>query len=281
MNRVFAVLLSVLFACATDRAHGQSFDCRAATLSIERAICGDPTLSEWDARMGQQYQQALRARRSTEAQTLIDQQRSWIQHRNAACGAFPGNALWSCLLDMTKQRLAALAALPPAPTTTPTPQLSPPSLPTSVQGPPTIQNVPSPSSPSIAQITPTPQTVPASIASSTTASSDGTGLLLVIVFAIAAVVGGVFVVNSIAQRERRQRLIAKYGEQIAEMIIARQIWQGMTQEQLVESLGDPVDRDYEVKKTRTKETWKYGQTGRNRFSNRVYLENGVVVGWKQ
>jgi uncharacterized protein len=279
MNRVNAVLLCVLFACATE-AHGQSFDCRAATLSIERAICGDPTLSEWDARMGQQYQQALRGRRSTETQALIDQQRLWIQHRNAACGVVPGNALWSCLLDMTKQRLAALAAVPPVSAMPQQPPSPPPPPPTYVQAPPKTQNAPSQGPPSNAQTASTPQTAPASIAPSTTAS-DGSGLLLVILFVVAAVVGAVFVVNSIARRERRQRLVAKYGEQVAEMIIAHQIWQGMTEEQLVESLGAPVDRDYEVKKTRTKETWKYGQTGRNRFSNRVYLENGVVIGWKQ
>jgi uncharacterized protein len=279
MTRVFVVLLCVIFACATDQAHGQSFDCRAATLSIERAICGDPTLSEWDARMGQQYQQALRARRPTEAQALVDQQRSWIQHRNAACGAVPGNALWSCLLDMTKQRFSTLAAIPPTPATPQ--QATSPSPPTYVHGPPKIQTAPSQSPPSNAQTISTPQTAPASIPSSTTATSDGSGLLLVIIFAIAAAVGGVFVANNISRRERRQRLVAKYGEQIAEMIIAHQIWQGMTEEQLVESLGPPVDRDYEVKKTRTKETWKYGQTGRNRFSIRVYLENGVVIGWKQ
>ncbi len=55
----------------------------------------------------------------------------------------------------------------------------------------------------------------------------------------------------------------------------------MTQEQLLESWGGPVDKDQEIKEATTKETWKYGQTGRNRFSNRVFLENGVVIGWKQ
>src|ERR1041385_5720567 len=42
---------------------GPSFDCRAANSSIERAICGDPILSEWDFRMGQHYQHALRTRK--------------------------------------------------------------------------------------------------------------------------------------------------------------------------------------------------------------------------
>jgi uncharacterized protein len=286
MNRLAAALLSALFVCAADRAHGQSFDCRGAALSIERAICGDPTLSEWDARMGQQYQQVLRSKRPTDAQALVEQQRSWIQQRNAICGAVPGNALWSCLLDMTRQRHAALAAItqatmtaPQAPSTTPQPVF--PSQPTNVQGQPKNQSAPSPSSPANVQAAPTSQTVPVSSASPTTAGSDGTSLLLVIVFVMAAAVGAIFVVNSITRRERRQRLVAKYGEQVAEMIIARQFWKGMTEEQLVEALGNPVERDYEVLKTKTKETWKYGQTGKNRFNNRIHLENGVVTGWKQ
>ena len=49
-----------------------SFDCRAAAHSIERAICGDPMLSEWDARMAQRYQQTLNARRLGEAQALVE-----------------------------------------------------------------------------------------------------------------------------------------------------------------------------------------------------------------
>lgn len=105
--------------------------------------------------------------------------------------------------------------------------------------------------------------------------------MLVILFVVGAIVGGVAVFRNIQARARRQRLVANYGEEIAERILAKQVWQGMTNEQLIESWGSPADRDYEVKKTNTKETWKYGQTGKNRFSNRVYLENGIVVGWKQ
>jgi hypothetical protein len=55
----------------------------------------------------------------------------------------------------------------------------------------------------------------------------------------------------------------------------------MTEDQLLESWGGPADRDYEIRKSKTKETWKYGQIGRNRFTSRVFLENGAVIGWKQ
>src|SRR3984957_1474749 len=67
-----------------------SFDCRAAVSSMEQAICADPTLSEWDLRMGQQYQQALRLKRPADAQALLESQRSWILQRNTICGAMAG-----------------------------------------------------------------------------------------------------------------------------------------------------------------------------------------------
>jgi hypothetical protein len=79
---------------------------------------------------------------------------------------------------------------------------------------------------------------------------------------------------------RRKYLIKKYGREIGLKILSRAIWQGMSSEQLTDSWGSPVDVDHEVYKTKTKETWKYNQTGKNRFKDRIYLENGIVVGWK-
>lgn len=257
-----------------------SFDCGRATHTIERAICGDVTLSELDARMGQQYQQALRVVKPTETQSLVDQQRAWVQQRNAVCSSVVGNVVWSCVLDMTRQRLATLSARPP-PETAQAPQ-PPVSSPTPLaQAPPKNQPIPALSQPSATPTPPEPSTASNSTASAKNSTSEGANPLLVIVFVAAAIVGGIAVLNSVRRRARRQRLVAKYGEQIADMIIARQVWQGMSEEQLAESWGAPVDRDYEVKKAKTKETWKYGQTGKNRFSNRVYLEDGIVVGWKQ
>ncbi len=83
-----------------------------------------------------------------------------------------------------------------------------------------------------------------------------------------------------ANKQRRKTLLAKYGDQaIVDMIMRRTMWQGQTEEQLIDSLGRPVDVDQKVLKTKTKEIWKYNRTGRNRFGLRITLENGVVVGW--
>jgi uncharacterized protein len=261
---------------------GPSYDCRMATASIERAICGDAVLSEWDLRMGQQYQQALRLRKGADRQSFIDSQRSWIKQRNAGCGSAAGNAVWTCVLEATKRRIAVLSEAPPLSldpmaTASPSPQ-------TPVQ--PRTQSTPAPASPSSVPRALEPSSP--SKTSATTESSSGTNPLLILIFIVGAIAGAIAVYNNIRRREEeqrraaeRQQLVAKYGAEIADRILARIVWLGMTGEQLLESRGDPADKDYEVRKSVTKETWKYGQTGKNRFSNRIFLENGIVTGWKE
>ncbi len=277
-----------------------SFDCQAATHTIERAICGDPTLSDWDARMGRQYQAARRLRKPSDAQAILESQRSWILQRNAVCGAASANTVWSCVLQMTKQRIAALSELPQSnePDTRtqvdarPSPDVRPsvetrapldvrPSLDTRPKqlSTPKETNAPQP-----IQL-PTTSTKPLT---TTNTEPDGPNILLVMLFIVGGLIGAITVFNNIKRREElrrleaeRQRLIAKYGDEIAQRILSHHIWQGMTDEQLTESWGSPADKDQEIKHTKTKETWKYGQTGRNRFSSRVFIENGTVIGWKQ
>jgi hypothetical protein len=82
-------------------------------------------------------------------------------------------------------------------------------------------------------------------------------------------------------RERYMQLMRKYNDQqVVEAIMQNRVWQGMSDEQLIDSRGAPEDKDQTVYKTKTKETWKYGRIGRNRFQERIYVENGTVVGWK-
>lgn len=82
-------------------------------------------------------------------------------------------------------------------------------------------------------------------------------------------------------RIRREGLILKYGSlEIVDAIIGNKIWQGMTSEHLVDSWGQPEDVDTKVFKSKTSETWKYDEIGKNRFSQKIFLENSVVVGWQ-
>lgn len=81
---------------------------------------------------------------------------------------------------------------------------------------------------------------------------------------------------------RRAVLLAKYqDEQTVNAIMAGLVWVGMTEEQLLDSFGSPEDKSVKVYKTKTVETFKYDQTGKNRFSKRVTIENGIVVGFEE
>lgn len=83
-----------------------------------------------------------------------------------------------------------------------------------------------------------------------------------------------------SKKKRREALLTKYGDaKIVEMILSSSVWQGQTQEQLLDSLGNPVDVDQKVLKSKTREIWKYNQTGSNRFGLRITVEDKVVVGW--
>ena len=100
---------------------------------------------------------------------------------------------------------------------------------------------------------------------------------------LAFVVGALVLVALAAAwgyRQRRRHLTEKYGDpEVARRIMKQILWQGETQEQLVESLGTPIDTDQKVMKTKSKEVWKYRPTGRNRFGLRVTLDDGIVVAW--
>jgi hypothetical protein len=82
-------------------------------------------------------------------------------------------------------------------------------------------------------------------------------------------------------RARRNALLEKYDEATAERILRGEVWQGQTAEQLADSMGSPVDVDQKVLKTKTKEVWKYGHRGGNRYAVKIMLENGYVVGWDE
>lgn len=80
----------------------------------------------------------------------------------------------------------------------------------------------------------------------------------------------------------RSLLLDKYrDETVVEKIMAGEIWQGQTEEQVFEALGRPVDIDEKVLKARVRQTMKYGEDGKKRFKLRVIVENGVVVGWEK
>ncbi|MEN3930505.1 hypothetical protein WJT86_05425 [Microvirga sp. W0021] len=72
----------------------------------------------------------------------------------------------------------------------------------------------------------------------------------------------------------------KYGStEIVDLIMARQIWQGMSYDMLIDSIGKPEDFDHKVYKTKETFVLKYHSTGKNRYKTRVKIEDDKVVGW--
>jgi hypothetical protein len=101
-----------------------------------------------------------------------------------------------------------------------------------------------------------------------------------VVLIIGAVVITISLVVSYNRWRRQKYLLAKYHEEaIVYRIMRGVIWQGMSEEQLVDSWGTPVAKDQKVYRTKTTEIFKYNQRGANRFGSRVRVDNGVVVGW--
>uniref|UniRef100_UPI002B051A6F DUF2845 domain-containing protein n=1 Tax=Providencia alcalifaciens TaxID=126385 RepID=UPI002B051A6F len=75
-------------------------------------------------------------------------------------------------------------------------------------------------------------------------------------------------------------LLHKYGDEtVVNMIMNRTFWIGQTSEQLLDSLGRPLDISSKVMKTRYREIWKYNKTGSNRYGLRITLDDGCVQGW--
>jgi uncharacterized protein len=252
-----------------------SFDCRAARNSIERAICADVTLSEWDSRMGQLFLQALRI--AKDRQALLQGQRLWLAQRDSTCTAVEDTEIWSCLLETTKSRATALARIAASPIeAAPMPQAS--------AAPYATQRSNSESSSNSLAENPA-QSISAKPPPSGTMSEDHTLKYLVVFLALAFGVPTALTISKNMHRRRllaaeKERLEATYDEEVAARILAHEVWQGMTDAQLIESRGNPSDVGLEIIREKRRETWKYHQIGRNRFRERIYLENGVVIGWK-
>lgn len=98
---------------------------------------------------------------------------------------------------------------------------------------------------------------------------------------IVAVIAVVYFINKAVKKRRRlSYLRGKYkDEELVQKVFAGYFWQDQTAEQLIDSLGQPVEVDRKVLKMKKKEIWKYAHQGANRFGLRITLENDIVVGW--
>ena len=103
------------------------------------------------------------------------------------------------------------------------------------------------------------------------------GILIIVAIAVLA-----FVAIAMAKHSRYVRLMQKYAdEKLVDALISKTIWQGMTAEQLRDSWGEPASIEEKVMKTKIKQVFKYRPVAKDRYRDKVTLEDGVIVGWDQ
>ena len=97
---------------------------------------------------------------------------------------------------------------------------------------------------------------------------------------VVAIVAIMVAFNSYKKKKKRERLMQKYGDEaLVNKLMQNMFWVGQSEEQLLDSLGKPLGIDQKVLKSKTKEIWKYNETGKNRYALKITIENGEVVGW--
>jgi len=107
-------------------------------------------------------------------------------------------------------------------------------------------------------------------------------IILVVVVSISVFVYSLlaFISKFLSARARKNALLKKYNDAIlVDKILGGYFWVGQSSEQLIDSLGKPIDVDRKVLKTKCKEVWKYNPRGLNRYGLRITLDDGFVVGW--
>jgi hypothetical protein len=77
-----------------------SFDCSAATLAAEIAICSDKRLARHEASLSKKYVAALKAMPEPDKRVFRAEQRAWLSYRNSC----QGDAVGTCVLQRMNER---------------------------------------------------------------------------------------------------------------------------------------------------------------------------------
>lgn len=84
---------------------------------------------------------------------------------------------------------------------------------------------------------------------------------------------------------RKALMIDKYGEEIGNTIMDAKIFDGMTEEMLFDSWGEPGRKEEAFNKGQTTTQYFFvgirNQRGAVKFKQRVSVQEGVVVAWKE
>ena len=106
--------------------------------------------------------------------------------------------------------------------------------------------------------------------------------MIVILFVFLAFLGLLAAVPFWLEANRKRALVRADGHhEASRAIVDRRLFAGMKEAELRQAWGPPEEIETRTVRGGRKETWLYGGIGGRRFRNRVYLENGVLVAWKQ
>jgi uncharacterized protein len=79
---IVALGFCILVLSATSQARAASFDCKKATIEVEKLICSDKTLSKLDSELAEFYAEHLQIVRPDERQDTKAAQLEWLRQRN-------------------------------------------------------------------------------------------------------------------------------------------------------------------------------------------------------
>lgn len=84
-RNVLSLLYFLLIVWMPAGAGAAGFDCEKTTARIEKLICGTPSLSQLDSQLTTVFETALTVVALSSKQTLITEQRNWINHTRDIC----------------------------------------------------------------------------------------------------------------------------------------------------------------------------------------------------
>ena len=85
----------------------------------------------------------------------------------------------------------------------------------------------------------------------------------------------------IKDKVKRYDLSDKYQDkEIIEKIMRKVIWEGATEEHVLDSLGNPKERDVKILHGRNTATWTYDNPGEYEYIRNVYFDEKIVIGWE-
>jgi uncharacterized protein len=85
VKRAALYILSSLVVFSAHSANSQSFDCRKASTTVEKAVCTDTRLKLLDSDLAKNYQAAKKQVVPEGLKALVATQRAWIAQRDLQC----------------------------------------------------------------------------------------------------------------------------------------------------------------------------------------------------